>query len=96
MTHDWPWPWPQSPPPRKRCPLCGFHMPTQGHRGGCPDAEHTVANAAYREGCCKTCHTSRYRPGGTECEQCYRERGGRVLPALRTKYPSNPVFTNII
>jgi hypothetical protein len=95
MTNDWPWPWRKPPPPLKRCLRCGFHMPTQGHRGGCADAERAVANAAYREGRCKTCHTSLYRPGGTECEQCYQERGAAYTD-LCTECPSNPLSTNII
>jgi hypothetical protein len=60
-----------------RCPLCAFHPPTQGHREGCPDGARDVSNAAYRQGLCKTCHVRRYRPGGTECETCYREARGQ-------------------
>ena len=40
-------------------------------------ADHTfkptsqTGSDAYRDGKCKTCHTERHRPGGTECWNCY-------------------------
>ena len=32
----------------------------------------TDGHAAYRNGLCKTCHVVPYRPGGTQCEDCFQ------------------------
>ena len=38
-----------------------------------PDqTDREAANAAYVKGLCKTCHTVPYRPGGTQCEDCFQ------------------------
>jgi hypothetical protein len=49
---------------------------------------------AYRKGFCKSCESMPYRPGGTECEDCFRKRLSlqhRVKAALAeshaTRYP---------
>ena len=67
------WPWPA--PINHRCPRCGFHRPTQGHRAGCPDGTRDAANAAYRPSLCVTCHERRYRRG-VHCDECYRAARG--------------------
>jgi hypothetical protein len=63
-------------PVNHRCKHCGFDRPTQGHRDGCPDGTRAAGNDAYRNGRCATCHERRYRPGGTQCEECYRAARG--------------------
>jgi hypothetical protein len=74
VSESWSWPWPNPSAGPWRCQRCGFHPPTQGHRQGCPDGTRETSNAAYRAGRCKVCHVQRYRPGGTECEECYTAR----------------------
>ena len=68
------WPWHE--PINHRCPRCGFDRPRQGHRAGCPDGTREASATAYRAGLCKTCHSRRYRAGGTECEEFYRAARG--------------------
>ena len=43
--------------------------PPPPHPGGDPPMD---AHTAYRNGLCKSCRTVRYRPGGTQCEECFQ------------------------
>jgi hypothetical protein len=42
-------------------------------------------NRAYHAGLCKTCEAAPYRPGGTECEECFLRR--RRVEAMPTEAP---------
>ena len=45
--------------------------------GGGPSMD---VHTAYRNGLCKSCRTVRYRPGGTQCEECFQaERDALIL-----------------
>jgi 5S rRNA maturation endonuclease (ribonuclease M5) len=48
----------------------------QFETGPTVEAEREAANVAYSNGLCKTCQKVPYRPGGTQCEDCYQSQNG--------------------